>query len=186
MNSLAQFAIKVVVSLVALLLLGEYVNRTILSRFNWEKAADVKATATKDAVANVIVVDHKTAPARTRYIETRDRVRAHPKPSKPLVDTLIADADSTRAADSLRIVARDSALKTALSEIDHLKNKPGPARLTAYGEGMWDLARQVPVIRAGADLRLLKGLSLTAAIDATPRDRTIETRAMVGARYTFR
>jgi hypothetical protein len=73
-------------------------------------------------------------------------------------------------------------------ELDVWQNKPGPARIQAFAEGLYDLAHSVPVARLGVTARLVGPISVSAAGEyAAPRagQSNPAFRANVGVRYNF-
>lgn len=126
------------------------------------------------------------------YLEARSRALTNPnKPATPDVracfeaaDKMISACQIARSADSV-VIAQQASLITTL------RNPPPPKaarRLQAYGEGMYDLAHSVPVIRLGATARLLGPISLSVAGEyaAPPAGTSTPAfRALAGLRINF-
>jgi hypothetical protein len=168
--------------------------------FLWKREAR-RDEQTKAQLENlntaIAALEDRTAAADTVYLGTVERLTVRERdvlrPGRELIPraevrALVRDCRSLERACDLRVALRDSTAdslrrKVALLETRGVRRTP---RLTLYGEGLWDLGAQLPVARAGADLRLFGPFSVTAALDASPRDRNIETRALAGVRYTFK
>ncbi len=64
----------------------------------------------------------------------------------------------------------------------------GAARMSLYGEALYDPLDQAAVLRTGLAARIAGPISALAEIEAEHNDSThnIRARALIGARYTFR
>lgn len=147
-----------------------------------QQTAAAKA-ATVAAVADVKSADSVRAPALVDYTVVRNRTR-----SNPAANEVGVAADKVIKADSNAIAKRDTAFKKQGAELVLAQNPPGPPRLQAYAEGLYDLAHMVPVIRAAATFRLVGPIAATAAGEyaAPPLNQSRpQFRAEVGFRYTF-
>src|SRR6185503_82304 len=106
----------------------------------FQQKADAAHDTTTRAEILVARTDTLWLPAKTKYLTIRDRNSGSPQAHEVAVA-----CDSALAAQDRRIAARDT-LTTALKrELDVWQNKPGPPRLQAYAEGLYDLAHSVPV-----------------------------------------
>jgi hypothetical protein len=121
------------------------------------------------------------------YRETRDAAIAANPTNKPLAD-LAGRCDQVILSCEQRVAIADTLADSMRAEVRTLKamRKVSLPRLSLYGEGLYDFLNQGPVARAGADFRLFGGVSLTGAIEAVQKDQKTDTRAMIGARFTFR
>lgn len=128
----------------------------------------------------------------TRYRDRVDSILRHSTDTvlRETVRTVVAAADSTigacRSALSsceLRTAARDSAIAAQRDVIRLLRNPPPPRRLTPFAEVAYSLP-DGPLARAGAGLRVWRGLSVVAAGEAWHDDGPTG-RVMAGIRVTF-
>ena len=133
--------------------------------------------------ATVVVAHTDTVYDTTRvgYIQYRDRI-LHSGTATPRDSATFHKADAVVAAcDSSKIAHTN--LETVL------KNKPtGVRRIQAFGEAMFDIAHQVPVIRAGATIAILGPVSLSGAVEyAAPPTTTANPgfRALAGVQVKF-
>jgi hypothetical protein len=147
-----------------------------------------KAEAAHDTTtrAEILVAHTDTLwlPAKTRYLTVRDR-----NAGNPAAHEVAVACDSALAAQDRRVAARDTLVGALKRELDVWQNKPGPPRLQAFAEGLYDLAHSVPVARIGATARLIGPISLSAAGEyAAPRagDSNPAFKATLGVRYDFR
>lgn len=158
-----------------------YRNRGDKSAF--QQKADAAHDSTLAAEILVARTDTLWLPAQTRYLTVRERTKANPQAHEVAVA-----CDSALAAQDRRIAARDTLTGALRRELTVWQNKPGPPRLQAFAEGMYDFANAVPVARVGATLRLVGPIALSAAGEyaAPPAGQgTPAFRANVGIRYTF-
>lgn len=149
----------------------------------FEQKADSAKAATQAATVLVAKTDTLWLPAQTRYLTVRDR-----NASNPAAHEVGVACDSALAAQGRRVAARDTLVGALRRELDVWQNKPGPPRLEAYAEGLYDLAHSVPVARLGATFRIAGPIAATSAVSyAAPRagSSSPDLRATVGIRYTF-
>lgn len=100
-----------------------------------------------------------------------------------LADARISACEKSRRADSAVIVAQDAKIKT-------LEAKPERQlpRYQPYAEAMYDVAHQVPVVRAGATAKVFGPIDLSVAGEyAAPQagDSKPAFRALAGIRVRF-
>jgi hypothetical protein len=153
------------------------------SKTPFEQKADSAKAETQAATALVAKTDTLWLPARNNYIAAKQRTAAVPAAREVAVA-----CDSALAAQDRRIVARDTLVGALRRELDVWQNKPGPPRLEAYAEGLYDVANSVPVARLGATFRIVGPIAATSAVSyAAPRagSSSPDLRATVGIRYTF-
>lgn len=158
---------------------------------DWKHSVDSAATVRAAALVEAARTDTLYQQGETIYIKGRDRILTSPAGNIPEVRACFALADSSRSLCAKRHDADTAALHATERELELWKNKPPPAaaqRIQMYGEAMYDLAHQVPVVRLGATARLLGPISLSAAGEyaAPPAGNSTPVfRALVGARITF-
>lgn len=149
----------------------------------FQQKADAAQAATTAATALVAKTDTLWLPARNNYLAAKQRTAAVPAAREVAVA-----CDSALAAQDRRIVARDTLVGALRRELDVWQNKPGPPRLEAYAEGLYDLAHSVPMARLGATFRIAGPISASSAVSyAAPRagSSSPDLRATVGIKYTF-
>lgn len=121
------------------------------------------------------------------YTVYRDRIlgsgTATPRDSATFrtCDAVVADCQAKRLADSVAYAAK-------VRELEHQYERPTERapRFQIYGEGLYDFLNAGPVIRAGAELRLVGEIRAVAAGDlALPPAQRAQLRGLVGIRYTF-
>lgn len=158
----------------------------------WERSVDSAATVRAEKLKAAAVADTVYQQGETVYVRGRD-VLLNPGPGKPPatpeVRACFVLANSSRALCQRRHEADTAALHATERELELWKAKPsGIQRVQAYGEGMYDVAHQVPVIRAGATARLFGPLSLSVAGEyaAPPAGKSSPAfRALAGVRVNF-
>jgi hypothetical protein len=153
------------------------------SKTPFEQKADSAKAETQAATALVAKTDTLWLPARNNYIAAKQRTAAVPAAREVAVA-----CDSALAAQDRRIVARDTLVGALRRELDVWQNKPGPPRLEAYAEGLYDVANAVPVARLGATFRIVGPIAATSAVSyAAPRagSSNPDLRATIGIKYTF-
>jgi hypothetical protein len=149
----------------------------------FQQRAEAAHDTTTRAEILVAHTDTLWLPAQTRYITVRDR-----NSGNPAAHEVAVACDSALAAQDRRVAARDTLVGALKRELDVWQNKPGPPRLQAFAEGMYDLAHSVPVARVGLTARVMGPISLSAAGEyaAPPAGRSDPAfRATVGVRYNF-
>jgi hypothetical protein len=149
----------------------------------FEQKAEAAHDTTTRAEVLVAHTDTLWLPAQKEYITVRDRNAAN-----PAAHALGVACDSALAAQDRRVAARDTLVGALKRELDVWQNKPGPPRVQAFAEGLYDLAHSVPVARLGLTARVAGPISLSAAGEyaAPPAGRSDPAfRATVGVRYTF-
>jgi hypothetical protein len=122
-------------------------------------------------------------PARNNYLAAKQRTAAVPAAREVAVA-----CDSALAAQDRRIVARDTLVGALRRELDVWQNKPGPPRLEAYAEGLYDAVNAVPVARLGASFRVAGPIDAIAQAEyAAPKagQSNPSFRAVAGIRYRF-
>lgn len=149
----------------------------------FQQKAGASHDTTQAAVKEVARVDTVRLPALTDYRRVRDRTPNTPQtvPLKNAADKAIALSDSA-------IAKRDTAFARQGRELEVWKNKPGPPRLAAFAEGLYDVIHAVPVVRVGATFRIIGPISASAAGQyAAPQlgKSNPDFRATVGLRYDF-
>lgn len=171
---------------------GVYQSAQDAKRIKWENTVKAKDDSLKVARTERAQADSVLANRLPIYIAGRDRILRDPaKPASLEVracyeeaDKVISACQASRAADSV-VIAQQASLITIL------RNPPPPKaarRVQAYGEGMYDLAHSVPVVRLGATARLLGPINLSVAgeYSAPPAGQNSPTfRALAGARINF-
>jgi hypothetical protein len=149
----------------------------------FQQKAEAAHDTTTRAEALVAHTDTLWLPAQTKYLTVRDR-----NAGNPAAHEVAVACDSALAAQDRRIAARDTLVGALHRELNVWQNKPGPPRVQAYAEGLYDLATRVPVARLGVTARLVGPVSLSAAGEyAAPRagQSNPAFRADVGIRYNF-
>jgi hypothetical protein len=153
----------------------------------------VAHTATVKAGTEVARVDTVWLPGRIRWRAARDRALADTANHEAVAIARIADSVIT--GDSLRILARDTLIaaqkreiRAVSHELDVWKRKPGPPRLQAYAEGLYDLIHSAPVARVGVDFHVIGPLSVAGAGEyAVPLQGQTNSsfRVTAGVRFNF-
>lgn len=149
----------------------------------FQQKAEAAHDTTIRAEALVARTDTLWLPAQTKYLTVRAR-----NAGNPAAHEVAVACDSALAAQDRRIAARDTLTGALRRELVVWQNKPGPPRIQAYAEGLYDLASTVPVARVGLTARLVGPVSLSAAGEyAAPRagQSNPAFRADVGIRYNF-
>jgi hypothetical protein len=149
----------------------------------FQQKAEAAHDTTTHAEALVARTDTLWLPAKNQYIAARNR-----NAGVPAAHEVGVACDSALAAQDRRIAARDTLVGALKRELDVWQNKPGPARIQAFAEGLYDLAHSVPVARLGVTARLVGPISVSAAGEyAAPRagQSNPAFRANVGVRYNF-
>jgi hypothetical protein len=149
----------------------------------FQQKAESARDTTKAAEILVQHTDTLWLPARTRYVTIRER-----NASNPAGKAVGEACDSLLAVQDKRLAARDTLTSALRRELNVWQNKPGPPRLQAYGEALYDVAHMVPMGRIGATLRILGPIHLSAAgqyAAPTAGKSNPDFRAMVGLRYDF-
>lgn len=150
-----------------------------------------------DSVLKVVVQQRDEATlentrSKPIYLEGKTRIirDASGTPAAPqvqacfdLADARISACEKSRRADSAVIVAQDAKIKT-------LESKPERQlpRYQPYAEAMYDVAHQVPVVRAGATAKVFGPIDLSVAGEyAAPQagDSKPAFRALAGIRVRF-
>lgn len=153
------------------------------SQTPFQQQADQAKANTAAATVLVARTDTLWLPAQTKYLTVRDR-----NAGVPAAHEVAVACDSALAAQDRRVAARDTLVGALRKELDVWQNKPGPPRLTAFAEGLYDVAHMVPVARLGATFRVVGPISLSAAGQyAAPQagHSNVDLRATVGLRYDF-
>lgn len=158
----------------------------------WQAKVKVAEASRDSALANAAREDTIYKAGETVYIKGRD-ILLHPGPGKPPatpeVKACFALSDSLAVLCAKRHDADTAALHATERELKLYQDKPsGIKRVQAYGEAMYDLAHQVPVIRAGATMGLFGPISLSVAGEyAAPpiHTSTPAFRALAGVRVAF-
>lgn len=167
------------------------------SRLDAERAEFKRVVQVKDDSLALAKVEKETMDSALNhqvpiYLAARTSALTNPaEPATPEVkacfesaDLVISACQRARLADSVVIVQQASLISV-------LRNPPPPKaarRIQAYGEGMYDLAHSVPVIRLGATARILGPVSLSIAGEyaAPPAGQSRPAfRALAGARINF-
>jgi hypothetical protein len=153
------------------------------SKTPFEQKADSAKAETQAATVLVARTDTLWLPAQTRYITVRDR-----NASNPAAHEVGVACDSALAAQGRRVAARDTLVGALRRELDVWQNKPGPPRLEAYAEGLYDAVNAVPVARLGASFRVAGPIDAIAQAEyAAPKagQSNPSFRAVAGIRYRF-
>lgn len=149
----------------------------------FQQQADSAHTAVVHDSILVYQTDTAYLKGQTKYVTIRDR-----NANVPAAHEVGVACDSALAAQDRRVAARDTLVSSLRREVNVWQNKPGPPRLQAYAEGLYDLAQSVPVIRAGATFKVVGPISLSAAGEySAPRVGKSDPgfRAVAGVRYSF-
>jgi hypothetical protein len=149
----------------------------------FQQRAEAAHDTTARAEALVAHTDTLYLPAREDYLRAKKKNAA-----VPAAHEVAVACDSALAAQDRRVAARDTLVGALKRELDVWQNKPGPPRIQAFAEGMYDLAHSVPIARVGVTARVVGPISLSAAGEyaAPPAGRSDPAfRAIVGVRYTF-
>lgn len=149
----------------------------------FEQKAEAARDTTRAAEILVAHTDTLWLPAQTKYLTVRDR-----NASVPAAREVAVACDSALAAQDRRVAARDTLASALRRELAVWQAKPGPPRLQAYGEALYDLAHSVPMARVGATLRVAGPINLAGAVEyaAPPAgNSTPSFRATAGLRYNF-
>lgn len=149
----------------------------------FQQTANAAHDTTARAELLVAHTDTLWLPAQTKYLTVRERTKNVPEARQ------VAQAcDSALAAQDRRIAARDTLTSALRRELKVWQDKPGPPRLQAFAEGLYDVVHAVPVARLGATFRVAGPISVSAAGQyAAPRVGNSDPafRATVGLRYDF-
>lgn len=171
---------------------GVYQRSLDAERAEHKRIVQLKSDSIAVALSEKARLDSALANQVPIYLQARSAALTNPaRPASAEVRACYAEADKVisacqkaRAADSVVIAQQTSLITT-------LRNPPPPKaarRLQAFGEGMYDLAHSVPVIRLGATARLLGPVSLSVAGEyAAPRAGNADPqfRALAGVRINF-
>lgn len=137
----------------------------------------------KIAVATDVVAHADTVydTARVGYIEYRDRI---------LRSGTATPRDSATFKKANAVVVACDSLKSSSRALETVLRDPptGVRRVQAFGEAMYDVAHQVPVIRAGATAKVIGPISLSVAGEyaAPPAGQSNPAfRALAGVRINF-
>lgn len=155
----------------------------------WKVEAEV-AKQIADSLRGVAAQrDTQYVRGETIYLRGRDRILTSPGGNTPEVRACFALADSSRSLCAKRHDADTAALHAVERELSVWKSKPsGIQRIQAYGEAMYDVAHQVPVIRAGATAKVFGPIDLSIAGEyAAPQAGKSDPafRALAGIRVRF-
>jgi hypothetical protein len=167
----------------ALLIWGYSAYRNHGDKTPFQQKAEAAHDTTTRAEALVARTDTLWLPARDSYLTAKKK-----NADVPAAREVAVACDSALAAQDRRIAARDTLVGALHRELNVWQNKPGPPRVQAYAEGLYDLAQMVPVARVGVTARLVGPISLSAAGEyAAPRagQSNPAFRANVGVRYNF-
>jgi hypothetical protein len=153
------------------------------------EAAELEADSMKTLSARADTIYRQ---GETIYLRGRD-VLLNPGPGRPPataeVRACFALADSSRTLCQRRHDADTAALHATERELNLWKNKPsGVRRVQAYGEAMYDMAHQVPLIRVGATAKVFGPVHLSVAGEyAAPKAGSSDPafRALAGLRINF-
>lgn len=157
------------------------------------KASVKTAEAERDsALAQAAKTDTLYQKGETVYLRGRD-ILLNPGPGKPPatpeVKACFALSDSLAALCARRHDADTAALHATERELAIWQAKPsGVPRVQAYGEALFDVAHQVPVLRAGATAKVFGPVNLSVAGEyAAPRAGNSDPafRALAGLRINF-
>jgi hypothetical protein len=161
--------------------------------FNWyehrgdKTPFDQKADSAHKAVVHDSIIVYQTdtvyGRAQTKYLTIRDK-----NANVPQAHEVGVACDSALAAEDRRVAARDTLIGALRREVVVWQEKPGPPRIQAYAEGLYDVAHRVPVARAGATFKMVGPISLSAAGEyAAPQVGKSDPafRVTAGLRYDF-
>lgn len=155
----------------------------------WELKVHAAEVARDSALVAAARTDTLYRQGETVYLRGRDRILTSPGGNTPEVRACFALADSSRSLCAKRHDADTAALHATERELNLWKNKPsGVQRIQAYGEAMYDVAHQVPVIRAGATAKVFGPIDLSIAGEyAAPQAGRSDPafRALAGIRVRF-
>lgn len=195
-STIGKIVSLMVIAVIGFLLVRWYIGKE--ARADAERAEHqriVKAVTDSLAVSRreKATADSALAHAVPVYLLARSAALTNPaRPATPEVracfeaaDKVISACQKARTADSVVIAQQASLIGT-------LRNPPPPkglARVQAYGEAMYDLAHQVPVIRAGVTAKIpWVPVHLSVAGEyAAPQagDSKPAFRALAGVRVSF-
>lgn len=130
----------------------------------WQAKVHAAEVARDSALVAAARTDTLYRQGETVYLRGRDRILTSPGGNTPEVRACFALADSSRSLCAKRHDADTAALHATERELSVWKAKPsGNQRIQAYGEAMYDVAHQVPVIRAGATAKVFGPIDLSVA-----------------------
>lgn len=164
-------------------------DRKLLESFKAEQKT-AQHDSTEAALAPVSdSLGRRVDSIKVPYIVYRDRViHDHPNDTTILqafgkCDQLILTCEERQRVDSARISNLQSEVKT----LKGMKKQTAP-RLSAFITGGMDFIASQPLIQAGGEARVIGPVSVTAFIQAARKnnENDIETRGVVGVRFTFR
>lgn len=158
----------------------------------WKESAKIAEAKADSAAARAAHQDTVFREGEKVYIRGRD-ILLNPGPGKPPatpeVKACFALSDSLLSLCAKRHEADTAALHATERELKVWQNKPGGIpRIQAYGEGLYDFAHMVPVIRAGATAKILGPVHLSIAGEyAAPQAGKSNPafRALAGVRVNF-
>jgi hypothetical protein len=149
----------------------------------FQQKAEAAHDTTTHAEALVAHTDTLWLPAKNNYLGIRDR-----NAGVPAAHAVGVACDSALAAEDRRVAARDTLVGALKRELDVWQNKPGPPRLQAFAEGLYDVIHSTPVARIGATARVAGPIDLSIGGDysAPPSGQSTPVfRATVGVRFRF-
>lgn len=155
----------------------------------WKAKAESAQLAADSARELAARTDTLYRQGETVYLRGRDRILTSPGGNTPEVKACFALADSSRSLCAKRHDADTAALHATERELAIWQAKPsGIKRVQMYGEAMYDLAQQVPVIRAGATAKVFGPVHLSVAGEySAPQAGKSDPafRALAGIRVNF-
>ena len=158
----------------------------------WKLKAEAAQLAADSARAMAARTDTLYRQGETVYVRGRD-VLLNPGPGKPPatpeVKACFALSDQLQSLCAKRHDADTAALHATERELKVWQDKPsGIPRFQMYGEAMYDVAHQVPVIRAGGTAKVFGPIHLSVAGEyAAPQAGKSDPafRALAGVRVNF-
>lgn len=158
----------------------------------WKAKVHVAELARDSALVSAAHADTIYRQGETTYVRGRT-ILLNPGPGKPPatpeVKACFALSDSLLSLCAKRHDADTAALHATERELKLYQDKPsGIPRIQMYGEGLYDVAHMVPVIRVGATAKILGPVHLSVAgeYSAPPAGQSSpQFRALVGARVNF-
>lgn len=167
-----------------------YERRKDAELTQWQQKVKILDDSLLTARATAARADTLYMAGKTVYLAGRDRILHDTlHPPSPEVKACYDSADKLISACEIRHRADSLVIAQQGSKITLLENKPsGVQRVQAFGEAMYDVAHQVPVIRAGATAKVFGPVSLSVAGEYAAPTAGLSSpafRALAGVRITF-
>lgn len=175
--------------LVGIFLIGELDDWREGRRRLRDAKLEENAARVDTARAGVLQADTVFDTTFVAYDRWRDRIVGDPATPAPVAeavrrcDQVIATCQAARAARDTLITRQGERIR--LLEQSVVAARAGPRFAPSLSPG-WNPVERVPVLRAGAELRLFRKVSATATGDVTFYRDSVATTAFVGLTYRFK